>query len=61
VLLMSMMARMPVARDRMLLLVLTVAPPDALRRPTRGGSPNAERERRDRAAREIVARAAAPG
>jgi len=43
------------------LLVLTVVPPDALLRPLRRGSPNAERERRDRAAREIVARAAAMG
>jgi nucleotide-binding universal stress UspA family protein len=44
-----------------ILLVLTVVPPDALPRPLRRGSPSAERERRDRAAREIVARAAARG
>lgn len=43
------------------LLILTVVPPDALPRPLRRGSPNAERDRRDRAARDIVARAAARG
>jgi nucleotide-binding universal stress UspA family protein len=43
------------------LVVLTVVPPDALPRHLRRGSPGAERERRDRAAREIVARAAARG
>jgi nucleotide-binding universal stress UspA family protein len=44
-----------------ILFVLTVVPPDALPRPLRRGSPSAERERRDRAAREIVARAAVRG
>ena len=44
-----------------ILLVLTVVPPAALPRPLRRESPGAERERRDRAAREIVARAAARG
>lgn len=43
------------------LLVLTVVPPDALPRPLRRGSASAERDRRDGAAREIVARAAARG
>ena len=43
------------------LLVLTVVPPVVLPRPLRRGSPGAERERRDHAAREIVARAAAKG
>ena len=43
------------------LLVLTVVPPDALPRQLRRRSSRAERERRDRAAREIVARAAARG
>lgn len=43
------------------LLILTVVPPTALPRPLRRGNPNAERDRRDRAARDIVARAAARG
>lgn len=43
------------------LLVLTVVPPDTLPRPLRRDGPSAERERRDRAAHEIVARAAALG
>jgi len=43
------------------LLVLTVVPPDSLPRQLRRGSPRAERDRRDRAAREIVARAVARG
>ncbi len=43
------------------LFVLTVVPPDVLPRPLRRGSPNADPERRDRAAREIVARAVAKG
>ena len=44
-----------------ILLVLTVVPPDPLPWHSRGGSQSAEMERRDRAAREIVARAAARG
>jgi nucleotide-binding universal stress UspA family protein len=44
-----------------ILLVLTVVPPDALPHPLRRGGRTAERDRRDRAAREIVSRAAARG
>lgn len=44
-----------------ILLVLTVVPPATLRRQLRHGSPITERVRRERAAREIVARAAARG
>ena len=44
-----------------ILLVLTVVPPAALPRQLLRGSPSAERERRDRAARDIVARAGARG
>ena len=43
------------------LLILTVVPPTALPRQLRRHGPNAERDRRDRAARGIVARAAARG
>jgi nucleotide-binding universal stress UspA family protein len=43
------------------LFVLTVVPPGVLPRPLRRGSANADPERRDRAAREIVARAVAKG
>jgi nucleotide-binding universal stress UspA family protein len=49
------------AAQEAILLVLTVVPPDVLPSILRRGSPSAERERRNRAAREIVARAAARG
>ena len=49
------------AAQEAVLLVLTVVPPDLLPRPLRRGSADADRERRDRVAREIVARAAAKG
>lgn len=44
-----------------ILLVLTVVPPAALPHLLRRGGPTAERDRRGRAAREIVSRAAARG
>jgi nucleotide-binding universal stress UspA family protein len=49
------------AAQAAILVVLTVVPRTALPPQLRRGSPSAERERRDRAAREIVARAAARG
>jgi nucleotide-binding universal stress UspA family protein len=49
------------ARQHAVLLILTVVPPTAVPRLRRRGGASVERERRDRAAREIVARAAARG
>ena len=49
------------AKHQAVLLILSVVPPTAVPRLSRRGGPDAERERRDRAAREIVARAAARG
>lgn len=49
------------AEQEAVLLILSVVPPSVLSRKLRHGSPGAERERRDRGAREIVARAAARG
>jgi len=49
------------AAQEAVLLVLTVVPPDVVPRPLRRGGPSADAERRDRAAHEIVARAATRG
>ena len=49
------------AEQEAILLILTVVPTAVLPRPFRRGNQTSERERRDREAREIVARAAARG
>lgn len=49
------------AEQEAVLLILSVVPPAGLSRHWRRGSARVERERRDRAAREIVARAAVRG